>query len=85
MIELLRKTSVDTSDSSLPKISLTYLPRFLGVTWRCENPRHPGDVVELDVVWTTSKKWGEGRFGDSPDWKVMRVGFGWVIALRATF
>jgi hypothetical protein len=49
--------------------------------WRCRWVR-AGDVVEVDVLWTTARRWGRSRLATMPGWSTLPVG-PFVIALRA--
>jgi hypothetical protein len=57
------------------------VPGFAGKSLHFE--AKPGLVLRVDVVWTTRRKWGGGVYADDPAWRIMAIGAGWIIAVRA--
>ena len=59
----------------------TRLPRT--ARWRCRWVR-AGIVAEVDVLWTTARRWSRSRLATTPGWTVLPIG-PFVIALKANW
>jgi hypothetical protein len=42
-----------------------------------------GELIEVEWLIVTSKRWNADRFADDPRWRVRPLPFGRVLALRA--